>query len=202
MPLPSNPSQPLKLEDGSEITPIYKPSSSRSTKFTEVPTHREAQRQITSVRRQLSDMPLPPKQLNVVSLICMYTLMGLTDTDISIALGIPKERIETVKMLDAYSTIYNQVVESIIDEESEDIRTAIAAKARRAVDTVGELLDDEFSSVRLAAAKDILDRAGHRPVDTVEHRHTMEGDLRIVVTRADDVNEKGLTIDAEDLPTS
>ena len=32
----------------------------------------------------------------------------------------------------------------------------------------------------LAAAQDILDRGGHRPVDIVEHVNKMDGELRIV----------------------
>ena len=32
---------------------------------------------------------------------------------------------------------------------------------------------------RMAAAKDVLDRAGHRPADVIEHKHSLEGGLTI-----------------------
>jgi hypothetical protein len=35
------------------------------------------------------------------------------------------------------------------------------------------------------AAKDFLDRAGHRPADIVEHRHRMDGGLTIEIIRKD-----------------
>ena len=37
-----------------------------------------------------------------------------------------------------------------------------------------------FASFGSAAAQDILDRGGHRPVDVVEHINKMDGELRIV----------------------
>ena len=38
----------------------------------------------------------------------------------------------------------------------------------------------------LEAAKDILDRGGHRPVDIVEHINRMDGELRIVHIKKDE----------------
>jgi hypothetical protein len=40
-------------------------------------------------------------------------------------------------------------------------------------------LGSKSESTRGSAAKDILDRAGHRPVDVIDHRHTLEGSLVI-----------------------
>jgi hypothetical protein len=39
----------------------------------------------------------------------------------------------------------------------------------------------------MAAARDILDRSGHRPSDVVEHRHRMDGGLVIEIVRRDAV---------------
>ena len=38
----------------------------------------------------------------------------------------------------------------------------------------------------LDAAKDVLDRGGHRPVDIVEHINRMDGELRIVHIKKDE----------------
>jgi hypothetical protein len=40
----------------------------------------------------------------------------------------------------------------------------------------------------MSAARDILDRSGHRPADVVEHRHRMDGGLVIEVVRRDAVS--------------
>ena len=52
---------------------------------------------------------------------------------------------------------------------------------------------------KLNAAKDLLDRAGHRAVDVVEHRHSMEGQLTIKVIKEVKTPAKmpSITIDAE-----
>ena len=51
-----------------------------------------------------------------------------------------------------------------------------------------DLLDSDSESTRGVAAKDVLDRAGQRPVDVVEHRHKMEGGLTIeYVEKKDDI---------------
>tara|TARA_R110000803_G_scaffold118785_1_gene187133 strand:- start:508 stop:705 length:198 start_codon:yes stop_codon:yes gene_type:complete len=53
--------------------------------------------------------------------------------------------------------------------------------------------------LQLAAAKDILDRDGHRPADIVEHRHTIEGGLQIeyVDRKATNVLD-GINVDITD----
>lgn len=198
MPLVSNPDATLKGEDGVEYTPMLPPSSSRRA-FEEVPSNREMQKQHVRLRIQLADLPLPPKQMNLVSLICMYTMMGLNDLDIALATGLEPERIDRIKMLDAYTTVYQSVIDSIVSDEAEDVRMVITANAKKAINTVTELLSDEFSAIRLSAAKDILDRAGHRPVDIIEHKHTMDGELRISVTREEDLSKVGVPLDAEGL---
>ena len=52
-------------------------------------------------------------------------------------------------------------------------------KSQKAAQTMFNLLDSENEATRGSAAKDVLDRAGQRPVDVVEHRHKMEGGLTI-----------------------
>lgn len=184
MPLASSPQSPMVTEDGIELSPLLRPSSPHS-RFVEVPSNRTMQKKHASVQRYLADMPLPAKQLNLVSLICMYTLMGLSDTDISVAISLPIDRIENIKMLDAYATVYDNAVASIVNDEVDDVRTLLVANSKTAAKKVIELLDDEFSAVQLSAAKDILDRTGQRPVDIVEHHHKLDGELRISITRAD-----------------
>ena len=202
MPLASSPDEPMETRDGLVMQPIASSSSftsGRTHKYEEVPSNKQMQRHFVGVRKQLADLPLPPKQMNVVSLVCMYTLMGLRDMDIAVALAMPIERIENIKMLDAYITVYNSVTEAIVNTEVEDVRTALVANSKKAAGELVSLLNDEFSAVRLSAAKDILDRTGHRPIDIVEHRHTMDGELRISITRDTDLSNIGAPLDAEGL---
>ena len=47
-------------------------------------------------------------------------------------------------------------------------------------------LNSTNEATRLSAARDILDRGGHRPADIIEHRHKVEGGLRIEYVTKDD----------------
>jgi hypothetical protein len=127
----------------------------------------------------------------------MYTLMGLSDQDIAFAVDLGIDRIVNIKMLDAYVSVYDAAVKSIIDEESDDVRNYLMANAKNAAKKIVDLADGaEFESIQFAAAKDILDRSGQRPVDIVEHHHKMDGELRIVVTKNEKIDKD---VDFEDI---
>lgn len=134
------------------------------------------------IKRSLADMPVPPQQLNAISVICLYTLIGLSDRDIAEAVKLDVDRVERIKMLDAYSTVYDYVTKAIIDEEAEDVRHLFAAHARGAARSIVDLASDPDgnSAVRLKASQDILDRAGHRPADVVQIKGQLDQTLRIV----------------------
>ena len=52
----------------------------------------------------------------------------------------------------------------------------------------------------LAAAQDILDRGGHRPVDVVEHINKMDGELRIVhITKDEKILNTIKDVDYEEI---
>jgi hypothetical protein len=48
------------------------------------------------------------------------------------------------------------------------------------------LAQSDAEVLAFKASQDVLDRAGHRPVDIVEHRHKMEDALNIVYIKKDE----------------
>lgn len=155
----------------------------------------EAQKEHIRIRRTLADMPLPAGQLNVVSAVCLYTLVGLSDRDIAEALSIDLARVERIKMLDAYSTLQDHVVKGIIDEEASDVRSIFAANARNsALEMITLAKNAENDMVRYKANQDILDRAGHRPADVVLVKGQIDSTLRVVYVEEED---HGVVIDAQ-----
>ena len=52
-------------------------------------------------------------------------------------------------------------------------------------------------NTRMSAANNVLDRAGHRPVDVVEHRHRVEGGLKIEYVKKEDQNIPTIDITPE-----
>jgi hypothetical protein len=177
----------LVLADGTVIdTESRRPEKKRNEKLIEVPSNTEAQREITAVRRRVSDLPLPPKQMNMLSVVLSYTLFGLSDYEIAVATQLSEQQIGQIKMLDAYTSMYDTVIATIIKQDSEDIRTMFAQHAKSAFKKVVAISEEsENELAALSASKDILDRAGFRPADVIEHRHKLDGGLTIEIIKRD-----------------
>lgn len=58
------------------------------------------------------------------------------------------------------------------DMDSVDVGKRISELAVRAVEVMGELIDDPLPNIQLGAAKDILDRAGFAPIRTLRTENT------------------------------
>lgn len=179
--------EPLILADGTKINPVDGTIVVDEV-LVEVPNTEQIKREIVASRKRISDLPVPPEQMNTISVILSYSLFGISDEDIALVLLIPLEQIVTIKGSDAYSSLQDQFVKNIIESDLADVRGMFVQKSRYAADKVFSLLDSETESTRMSAAKDVLDRAGQRPVDVVEHRHKMEGGLTIeYIEKKDDI---------------
>jgi len=172
--------EPLVLADGTKINPedgLVLPADGDF--LVEVPNTQDLQREVTAARKRISDLPVPPAQMNTLSVILCYTLFGISEHDIAITLSIPLEQLRTVKMSDAYSSMQASLLDSIMKSDEADVRDLFIMKSRNAANVMFNLMGSESETTRGSAAKDILDRAGQRPVDVIEHKHKVEGGLRI-----------------------
>lgn len=198
MALPS-PGAPLQLADGRFVYPggdIRDPNASVAPRFVEVPTHAEAQKLVTQVRRKVSDLPDVPRAMNTVGVVLTYTLFGLDDEEIGVATGLSIEQIGRIKLGDPYSQMHESIVRSVLETETAVVRELFQKNARTAAQVVVRAMEEGTRADRVAAARDILDRAGHRASDIVEHRHRMDGGLVIEIVRKD-VGERVPVIDME-----
>ena len=179
--------EPLVLADGTKINPIDGAIVTDEI-LVEVPNTEQIKREIVSARKRISDLPVPPNQMNTLSVVISYTLFGISDDDISYTLNIAPDQLERIKSSDAYADLQTQFIKSIMDSDLADVRSLFVQRSRTAADRVFSLMDSESEATRMIAAKDVLDRAGQRPVDVVEHRHRMEGGLTIeYVEKKDDL---------------
>jgi hypothetical protein len=126
--------------------------------------------------------------MNAIGAVLSYTLFGLDSEETAYAVGTTIERIEKIKNSDPYRQMYDAVVRSVLDSETDVVRELIAKNARIAAQVMVDGLQAGNRADRMAAARDVLDRSGHRPADVVEHRHRMDGGLVIEVVRRDAVN--------------
>lgn len=187
MPLASA-NEPLMLADGTIVEPNGRVRKPAPTRFNPVPSNTEAQRTLAKANRRLADLPALPAQLNVISVVMCYSLWGLSDQEIAIATNLSADQVQRVRAHEAYSRMQQEVVTSVIEQDSASVRDLLAKHAHDAAHKVIGLMNSEDDVVSLRASTDILDRAGHRPADVVEHRHTLEGGLRIeYITRDDTV---------------
>jgi hypothetical protein len=191
--------QPLRLADGR----VVYPEGEISTGFSppeggvEVPSGPEAQRIVTAARRKLSELPEVPQTMNAVSVILSYTLFGLDDEEIAIATKLTTTQISRIKQGDAYTQMHDAVVRSVLDSETNVVRELFVKKAKQAAEVVVRAMEEGTRADRMAAARDILDRSGHRPSDVVEHRHRMDGGLVIEIVRRDGVVVPTIEMDRE-----
>jgi hypothetical protein len=186
--------EPLVLADGTAIDPIDGTVMSDDP-VVEVPNTQAIQREIVVARKRISDLPLPTGQMNMVSLIISYTLFGVGDEDIATVLSISPEQVYDIKTSDAYGALQETFLKNIVESDLSNVRGMFVQKSNQAATKMFELMGSESEGMQFAASKDVLDRAGQRPVDVVEHRHKMEGGLIIqYVEKKDDLP----TIDAED----
>lgn len=196
-------SEPLVLADGTRIDPtsgeVLKERKQRTT-FTEVPAPSVAQALVVKSRKSVADLPAPPAQLTGVALVAFYTLFGLGDRDISLALDskISEEQVRRIRNLDAYKDFMSDAKANIIDSSTDLVRDVFQQNAVGAARTVVELAQSDNDVLAFKASQDILDRAGHRPADIVEHRHKMEDALQIVyIERNPDEHAPAIDVEFE-----
>lgn len=192
--------EPLILADGTKIDPetgkVIRDKIVGS--MIAVPSPSEAQRLVVRARKTVADLPLPPQQLSGVGLVAFYVLFGLSDTDISLALDgkITVEQVKQIKSCDAYTEFMATAKANIIETETDIVREVFQTHAHGAAKKIVDLADSDNDVLAFKASQDILDRAGHRPADVVEHRHRMEDALHIVVTKRDETQQLP-TVDAD-----
>lgn len=192
MSLIDNELEPLVLADGTKINPTNGTViRDRRKGFVEIPSNSEAQQIVVRTRRTLSDLPMPPQQLSGVALVAFYTLYGLSDAEIAIACNekITIDQIQRIRTLDVYTEFMKSAKQNILETEKETVRDIFMQNAAGAAQRIVEAAESDNDVLAFKASQDILDRAGHRPADIVEHKHSMENALQIVITKKDETQQ-------------
>lgn len=178
----------ISLADGTQIDvstgKIVRQSSVTSIT---VPTNSEAQKLVTAARRKVSDLPALPATMTPIAAVLSYSLFGLEDAEIAIALTLPIDQVVRIKMMPEYDSMLAAVCEQIMQAETANIRNVFTQKSKKAAETMVDIMENSDSDMmKITAAKDVLDRAGHRPADMViEQRSRNESELRIKFVKED-----------------
>lgn len=167
----------ITLPNGKIATTI-KPTN--SLPVTKIKTNTQLQEEDARVRHKIDELPLQDGKMNSISVVLCYYMFGLSIRDIAIITKFTEEQVQNIIMLPAFNEMMNKVSKSIIENDTNSVRDYIQNQTKKAAQKVMEIMETAPAKYALAAAQDILDRGGHRPVDIVEHVNKMEGELRIV----------------------
>jgi hypothetical protein len=181
--------EPLVLADGTKISPIDGTIVTDDI-VVEVPNTRQLQKEVTAARMRIADLPVPPNQMNTLSVILSYSLQGINDLDIATILHMDLDALTNIKQSDPYRELQTTIIKNITASDLSDVRSMFVQQSHTAAQVMFDVVGnpDVGVNTKMVAAKDILDRAGQRPVDVVEHRHKMEGGLTIeYVEKKDDI---------------
>ena len=181
--------EPLVLADGTKIDPTSgKVIRDTVSRMIPIPSNTEAVKIIARTRRSVNDLPIPPAQLSGVALVAFYSLYGLTDQDISIALDgkLSVDQIENIREQDVYKEFMESAKANILHTDTNTVREMFEQHSISAANKIVELAQSEADVLAFKASQDILDRAGHRPADIVEHRHKLEDALHIIIEKKEE----------------
>lgn len=133
----------------------------------------------SSVRRSLADIGVDFNHMNVIMLVFSYATWGLDDHAVARILGVDSYQVEAIKSSDLYNKTREEFIESLRHAEQASVHGYIQAKAQTAAKVLVSSLTSRKEDIRIAAAKDLLDRGGFRPIDRTEHSIKFEDELRI-----------------------
>lgn len=135
-------------------------------------------------------LPAPSSVANPIGLVVCYELFGLSDQQISQAVGFTQEQLETVRSTDVYLNIKTTVVDNIKDVTINEVTGVFRDNAKRAAGTIISNLDSNIASIAMTAATKVLDYAGISP-KRIEAGDKMKGGLNIMFVDSPKLIEGG-----------
>ena len=147
--------------------------------------------------KRTDELPVEASQMPAYATILAYTLLGVTDADIARTLKIDYDKIIAIKESGQYTELQVMLMSAVAIVGQNDVRGIFDKYAKNAAAELISQMNSKNEVARSMAAKDVLDRAGHRPADIVEHKHKVEGGLTIEYIKKDSIEP--VTIDMETL---
>lgn len=122
--------------------------------------------------------------------VCRLALIGMKQIDIANHLGVSPVMVSYTLRSPIVQRQLNQL-KAVRDLEAIDVSKEIQELAPRAVKVLEELMENELPNIKLKAATDVLDRAGHAAVRTLRteniHAHFTADEISDIKKRAREV---------------
>jgi hypothetical protein len=154
----ARPGDPLVTERGIAIAPDRDADAD-----VVIPDDKQINAKAFKPRRQRSakELPAAPQMMKAVACVFLLTTLGLTERETANVLGIDLGDVKAVKTSPTYTECFNEVLQELINANSEMLSARLASYATGAVDNIAHLArNGKKEEVQLRASQDIADRAG------------------------------------------
>jgi hypothetical protein len=174
-----------KLAPDQLIAKENKPEDKRRVQERGLDTNNKA------IRISTAELPADPQSLNTAGIVWMYFYLGLNDVDIAACTGLRVDQVSLIKGMKLFMQLNTLISDNIAKLNSFDIEARIHKLSGNAMTAIEGIIDDEEveAAVKLRAAQDLLDRAGHSAKHIIEKRTLLEGGLVIKHVTADSKHE-------------
>lgn len=179
------------LSDGRVAKPVAveQPAVAMSN---EIKSGRESARILSSMSRKLSDLPDTPDKMNAMGAVVTYTLLGLSDEDIALALKTTPDKIKMLKELDAYVQLVQMLDKSVIEDSKRAANHMLAKAATHATQRMIDGIDSNREDIAIVAARDVMKAAGVGAAADAEKRI---GGLNIRIIRKGEHTEDDISVE-------
>lgn len=185
-PLP-RPGDPLVTKDGT----VIQPDSLEDIGIDDPRPQDVKPKDFKAQRRQdMGNLAADAHVMNACAAVLGYTLLGISDREIQIALKIRADQLEKIREHEGYAQIYSAAMDELINVNSSSLQARIAGMAHGALTQVFHLAKAaKKEETKLSANKDILDRAGTKVADQAARDQGKPVGLRVTVVKGETVVE-------------
>lgn len=142
--------------------------------------------------RNMEDFAAEPRMVVACSAILTMTMLGISDREIMDTLKFSDEQLTMARNHEVYVECFNACYRELINANSASLQARIAGYAHGALSNVVEIAKSaRRDDVRLAANRDILDRAGTKVSDRADQEKSRVTSLRIAILKDNTTIEVG-----------
>lgn len=180
----ARPGDPLVTKDGE----VIQADSLIDIGARDPKTHDVKPKDFRAIQRQdMDDLPADAHVMNACAAVFSYTMLGISDREIQIALKIREDQLKKIREHEGYALIFGSCMAELININSSSMQARIAAMAPMAIGQIFMLArEGKKEETRLTASKDIADRAGTKVADMDARQQGKPIGLRVIVTKKED----------------
>jgi hypothetical protein len=188
----------LTLQDGSVVLnngKVLKPMEVKQPAVEmsrEIKSGREAAVILEKQSRKLGDLPDVPEKMNAFCAVITYSMLGLSDADIAIALKTSEQNVKKLKDLDAYQQLVQMFDTTVFEDNKRAANHMLAQASQRATQRMIDGIDSNREDIAIVAARDVMKLAG---IGQQEEKTQRIGGLNIRIIRKGEQQEDEIRVE-------